>query len=123
MTSNLVWFQSDDSEHYLKFWKDNVDKIYQQKRDDVPNYLEWLVNEKAINMTKQITERLDEKFYNTAMQTLNICPGFGLIYTINSSEAEKLDKSGKLKFILAEKIREGLTVVKLDGNDMLKNFN
>ncbi|MCK9399804.1 MAG: hypothetical protein M0Q51_07380 [Bacteroidales bacterium] len=56
------------------------------------------------------------------MQTLNICPGFGVIYTFNSSEAEEFDRSGKLKFILAEKIREGLKVVGLDGNDLLKNI-
>jgi len=54
MTSNLVWFHSDDSEHYLQFWKDNVGEIYQQKRDDVPKYLKWLADEKVINMTKKL---------------------------------------------------------------------
>jgi hypothetical protein len=122
MTSNLVWFPSEDSEHYLHFWKNNIGKIAQQKRDNVPNYLQWLVNENVIKIMNEVEEKLDEKFYDTAMQTLNICPEFGFIYTLTSSEAEELDKNGKLKFVLAEKIREGLKIVGLDGNELLKMF-
>lgn len=72
-------------------------------------------------MTKEAEEKLKLKFYDTAMQTLNICPGFELNYTFNISEAEELDKSGELKVILAEKIKEGLKVVGLDGHEFLKN--
>jgi hypothetical protein len=122
MTSNLVWFQSEDDEKYLQFWKDNVDIICQQKRGDIPKYFKRLVDEKVINMTKEAEEKLKLKFYDTAMQTLNICPGFGFFFTFNILEAEELDKSGKLKFILAEKIKEGLKVVGLDGNEVLKKF-
>lgn len=122
MTSNLVWFPSDDSEHYLQFWKSNIGEIYQQKRDDVPNYLKWLVDENVIKIPKELEEKLEEKFYDTAMQTLNICPEFGFIFTFSSTEAEELDRNGKLKFVLAKKIREGLKVVGLDGNDLLKQF-
>jgi hypothetical protein len=56
------------------------------------------------------------------MPTLNMCPEFGVIYSFNSSEAEELDKKGKLKFVLAEKIKEGLKVVGLDGSEILKKF-
>jgi len=122
MTTNLVWFESDDSEHYLRFWKDNVEKIRQQKRADAPKYFKWLEGENVINIPKETKEQLDEKFYKTAMQTLNMCPEFGVIYSFNSSEAKELDKSGKLKFVLAEKIKEGLKVVGLDGNEILKKF-
>lgn len=122
MTSNLVWFQSSDSEYYLQFWKDNVTEIHQQKKEAAPNYFRWLADKKVINMTKEIEEKLNKKFYDTAMQKLNICPGFGAIYTFSSTEAEELDKNGKLKFVLAEKIREGLKVVGHDGNDFLKLF-
>ena len=122
MTTNLVRFESEDSEQYLQFWQDNVKEIYQQKRRDVPKYLKWLVDEKVINMPKEAEERLKKMFYDTAMQTLNICPGFELNYTFNISEAEELDKSGKLKFILAEKIKEGLKVVGRDGHEFLNNF-
>jgi hypothetical protein len=119
MTTGLVWIPSDDSEHYLNFWKDNVEEIYQQKRDDVPKCFKRLADEKVINMTKEAEEQLGKKFYKTAMPTLNICPGFGIIYEVNSSNAEELDKSGKLKFILGEKIKEGLKVVGLDGHEIL----
>ena len=122
MTSHLVWFESEDDEKYLQFWKDNVNIICQQKRADVPKYFKKLVDEKVINMTKELEEKLKSKFYDTAMQTLNICPGFGFIFTFSISEAEELDKSGKLKFILAEKIKEGLKVVGLDGKELLKKF-
>lgn len=120
MTSNLVWFHSNDINHYLQFWMKNANKIYQHKRDDIPEYIKWLVDEKVILATKEVKERLDEKFYNTAMQSLNICPGLGLIYSFTSSKAEELDKEGKLKFIISEKIREGLKVVGLDVNNIIK---
>jgi hypothetical protein len=122
MTSNLVWFPSDDSEHYLQFWKVNIGKIAQQKRENVSSYLKWLIDEKVICMPTEIEEKLQEKFYDTAMQTLNMCPEFGFIYTINSTDAEELDKQGKLKTILAEKIREGLKIVGIDGEGLLKRF-
>ena len=120
MTSNLVRFESEDSGHYLQFWKDNVEEIHQQKREDVPKYLKWLVNEKVIDMPKEAKDKLKKMFYDTAMQTLNICPGFELNYTFNISEAEELDKSDKLKFILAEKIKEGLKVVGREGHEFLE---
>ena len=122
MTSNLVRFESDDSEHYLQFWKDNVEEIHQQKKEDVPKYLQWLVDEKVINRPKEAEEKLKKMFYDTAMQTLNICPGFEINFKFNISEAEELDKSGKLKFILAEMIKEGLKVVGRDGHEFLKDF-
>jgi hypothetical protein len=122
MTTNLVYFGSDDSEHYLRFWKNNVGKIRQQKRADVPKYLKWLVDEKVINMPEETAEQLDVKFYKTAMQNLNMCPEFGVVYSFSSSELESLDKSGKLKFLLADKIKEGLQVVGLDGKEILRKL-
>jgi len=120
--SNLVWFQSEDNENYLHYWKKNIGQIKQQKRDNIPNYLQCLVNERVINITKEKEEELNKKFYNKQMKTLNMCPGFGMIYTLKSNEAEELDKSGKLESILVEKIREGLKVVGLDGKEILKKF-
>jgi CRISPR/Cas system-associated endonuclease Cas1 len=66
MTSNLVWIKLENTEHYLQFWKDNVNEIYQQKRKDVPDYLKWLADEKVIEITKEAEEQLKEKFYDTA---------------------------------------------------------
>lgn len=122
MTKNLVRFESEDSQHYLKFWKNNVGEIHQQKKGDVRQFLKRLVDEKIINMPVEAEERLKKMFYDTAMQTLNICPGFELNCIFNISEAEELDKSGKLKSILAEMIKEGLKVVGRDGHEFLKNL-
>jgi len=72
-------------------------------------------------VSEEVEEKLKKVFYDTAMQTLNICPGFAIDFTFNISEAEELDKSGKLKFTLAEKIKEGLEVVRRDGREFLKN--
>lgn len=119
MTSNLVWFQSDNTNEYLRFWEENVERICQKKKAEVPNYIKWLVDEKIILATKEVHEKMEEKYYKTAMQTLNICPGLGVIYKISSSEAEEHDKNGKLKFVISEKIREGLRVVGLDGNELI----
>ena len=122
MTSNLVWFKLENTEHYLQFWKNNVDEICQQKKEDVPKYLKWLVDENVIGMTKEAEEQMNERFYDTAMQTLNICPGFGVLYTFNYAEAEKLDKDGKLKFVLVEKIKEALKVAGLNTDKLLKKL-
>ena len=104
MTSNLVWFPSPDGDHYVEFWKNNVGRIRQQTKADVPKYLQWLIDQNVITIPKQVQEQLHEKFYNTAMQNLNMCPEFGAIYSFKSSDAETLDKSGELKFRLVEKI-------------------
>jgi hypothetical protein len=119
-SSNLVWFPSDNSDIYLKFWKANIDKIFQQKKENVSNYLNSLIEENIINMNKDVEEELIEKFYNSAMPTINICPGYGLIYTIESSEAEEYDKKGALNLFINSKIREGLAIIGINGYDLLK---
>jgi hypothetical protein len=121
-SSGLVSFESEDSGHYLQFWKDNVEEIHQQKRSDVRKYFKQLVEKRIIVMPKSAEERLNEKFYETKMPNLNICPGLGIIFRFNSADAEELDRSGKLKFLLAEKIKEGLKVVGLDGKEILKKL-
>ncbi|RLA53625.1 MAG: hypothetical protein DRR42_04200 [Gammaproteobacteria bacterium] len=122
MSSGLVGFDSDDSEDYLRFWEKNVGQICQQKREDVPHYLARLESESVIQLTEETKEQLNNKFFNTERQTLNICPGFVIIHTINSTDAEELDKQGKLKHVLIEKIKEGLRVAGLDGSDLLRQL-
>lgn len=117
-SQGLMGFESENSEHYLQFWKDNVDKICQQKRAEVPKFLKSLADQNVLSITKEAEEKLKEKFYNTKIPSLNICPGFRLHFPIPNAEA--LDKDGKLKSILAEKIKEGLKVVGLDGSEILK---
>ena len=122
MASNLVSFQTKKAEPYLEFWKENVKEIRQQKKKDVPKYIKWLVDERVIDMTKESEEQLNKKFTKTAMPTLNICPGFVIACTFNSSIAEELDKNDKLKFVLVEKIKEALKVTGRDANEILKKL-
>jgi hypothetical protein len=122
MSSNLVSFQTEKAEHYLEFWKENVKEIRQQKKKDVPKYIKRLVDARVIDMTKESEEQLHEKFTRTAMPTLNICPGFVVDCTFNSSVAEELDKTGKLKVVLVEKIKEALKVTGRDANEILKKL-
>lgn len=120
--SNLAKFQSDDINHYLDFWKLNVERICQQRRDEVPQYFKWLTDERVISFTEDDRLTLTKKFYNTAMQRLNICPGFSLIYQFTSLEVEELDKTDKLKKLISEKIKEGLKVVNINCDDLIKSF-
>jgi hypothetical protein len=122
MASNLVSFQTKKAEHYLKFWKENVKDIRQQKKEDVRKYIKRLVDERVIDMTKETEKQLNKKFYKTAMRTLNVCPGFVIAFAFNSSEAEELDKNGELKSILVEKIKEALKVTRRDANEILKKL-
>lgn len=122
MTKNLFRFDTDNKEHYLQYWKENVEKIHQQKRVDVPKYMKRLVDEEVIKMPVAAKAKLKQMFYDTEMQTLNICPGFELRYTFNISEAEELDKNDKLKLMLVDKIKEGLRVVGRDGHEFIKTL-
>lgn len=118
--SPLIWFESEDAEHYLQFWKVNIDRIRQQKKSEVPAYFEWLAENRVIKMTKEAEKMLKEKFFDTKMSRLNMCPGFLLESKI--ARADELDDSGKLKGILSEKINEALKVIALDGRRVLKQF-
>ena len=84
------------------------------------NYFNPYQSKEGHNMTRDVEEELSEKFYNSAMPTINICPGYGLIYTIESSEAEENDKQVKNYSFIANRIKEGLAIVGLNGEDLLK---
>lgn len=116
----LIGFESEDTEHYLQFWKDNVDKIRQQKKSEVRAYFEWLAENRVIKMTKEADEMLREKFLKTRMTRLNICPAFWLEFDVAKPDIR--DDGGKLKAVLAEKVVEGLKVCALDGRKVLKQY-
>ncbi|MBK9524271.1 MAG: hypothetical protein IPO39_05850 [Bacteroidetes bacterium] len=119
--SNLLWLKSkEDPNHYIEFWKNNINEIYQQQRNDIEGYIDWLSNENIIDKSREFEENLKTKFYNSKMQTLNVCPGFGIICTITSAKAETLDKTGELEIYLKKKIFEGLSIIGIEGNEVIK---
>lgn len=120
-SSNLVWFKSAmKPEDYIVFWQKNLHKIYQRKRDDVNFMFEWLRDENVLEFTTDEQKNLDERFFNTAMKTLNVCPEIGLILTIHGDEAESFDRNGTLASIIKDGIKDGLKVIGKSGNEFLK---
>jgi hypothetical protein len=121
---NLVWFESDESdisiEEYIKFWVKNIDLISQRKKEDVKNFLDDLKNKRIISYDGKKQEEMESSYFSKAMQTLNICPGFGMIYNISSKEAKEKDKASELEDIIINKIKEGLSIINLDCKDILR---
>ncbi|MBK7970283.1 MAG: hypothetical protein IPK08_15825 [Bacteroidetes bacterium] len=107
MESHLVWFESENKEAYLEFWKHNIELIKQQKRPAVSVYINSLISKDIIKESTSTINELDVLFYKTEKQKLNICPGFGLIYRFNSHQAESLDKAGQFKRSFLIKLEKG----------------
>ncbi len=120
MNTHLVWFKTEDYTNYLNFWLKNTELLYQHGREEIPQLIQKLAELEVIIVNSETEETMNDKFFSKAYQTLNICPGFGLIYEISSIQAEKLDKDKKLKEILIRKIREGLRIVNLDADLIIK---
>ena len=116
----LLWFPSEDADHYLQFWKENIHRIRRQKKSEVQAYLKWLTDNNVIKMTTESEKMLNEKFLDAKMSRLNICPGFLLEFKI--AKTDELDDTGKLKAILAKRIHEALKVLSLDGRRVVKRF-
>lgn len=116
----LIWFPSDDADHYLQFWGQNIHKIRQQKKGEIPAFLKWLTDNNVIKTTKETEKMLKERFYDTKMSRLNICPGFLLEFKV--AKMDELDDAGQLKAILVKRINEALKVLTLDGRKVLKRF-
>ncbi|KXX70864.1 hypothetical protein [Flammeovirga sp. SJP92] len=118
--SNLVWFKSTDYSQYIDYWKNNIDKISQQKRDNVKTYISELEKQEIIILNEEKYSELEEKFYETAMSTLNMCPGLGMIYKLSSQKVEELDKNEMLKSTLIKRIKQALGIINKNGSEMLK---
>ncbi len=121
MTTNLVWFKTENYSKYLKYWLKNTDLMYQHSREEIPARIKGLSNAGIIESTPETEVTMNEKFYSKGYKTLNICPGFGLIYELSAEEAERLDKNKELRELLMTKIKEGLSVVNLNPDLILKS--
>jgi hypothetical protein len=123
VTSNLVWLPvKAKPTDYINYWKNNQSKIRQQSRENVPAYLEKLVNDNIVKIGKYEREALDKRFYHSKMQTLNMVPELGMLFEIKSDEAEKLDKDGLLVSLLMDKIKDGLSLIGKNGKEFLKTL-
>ena len=121
MSKNKVWFEPNLNKYkYINYWTKNIDSIYQRKRDEVNKYLCFLGKSNIIIYDDAKKKEMRDKYFSTAMQTLNICPGFSIYFTIPSREAIEKDKSDKLEKLISEKIKEGLSIINLEWEKILK---
>ncbi len=120
MNTNLVWFNSTDANKFIDYWKKNKNEIYQHGIEHIPELVKQLESNGIITYDAKAQKNMNEKIYSKKYSTLNVCPGFGIRFTISGKDAELLDKSGKLGQLLIEKINEGLSVIHWNGNKFLK---
>lgn len=122
VTSNLVWFSTNKEYHekYIDFWKSNISKIFQHPKSQVHNLINNLVSENVIIIDDKKSKELNEKFFQTNMQTINVCPGFGVITEMSSTFCEEQDETDKLKYYIAKQIQNGLQIVNYNCEEILK---
>ena len=111
--SNLVWFPSSDAQAYIAHWQTHPDQIRQLKRNEVDTYLANLVRQGIIQNDSTTQHLLSHKFTHTNMTTLNSCPGIGLFYTLEGTQAEMLDRTDQLGKHIQQRIVEGLAYLGL----------
>jgi hypothetical protein len=112
MSRNLIRFESEmDNENYIKYWIDKSNMIYQRKRDDVKEFLNSLSKDGVIVYDNEKKKEMENKYFDTKRQTLNICPGFNMISCISLKDAKEKNKNGDLSKIISKKITEGLSII------------
>lgn len=103
MTSNKVWFESDDLERYLTYWNSNAHTLHQlPSHDSVKHFLSNLVKEGIILSGKE--EVMQSAIYDTNMQGINVCPGLCFLYQYGFQALENLDRDSKMEESIKEKI-------------------
>jgi len=120
-SSDLVWFKSGvDIYKYIEYWIRNIDSIKQRNRDDVKEYLNFLEGNNIIVYDLNTQKKMEAKYFSTKMPNLNICPALGMIYTIPKEVAIEKDRTGELQELISKKIKEGLSIVNLECEKVLK---
>jgi hypothetical protein len=122
ITTNLVWIKQvpdDNVERYVEFWIGNREEIYQQPREKVQEFIDWLGDENVLIISEEVRENLQTQFFDTGRPTLNVCPGIGAIYEIKGKKAENLDKDGQLEGVIRQAITDALHLIGKDGSDFL----
>ena len=126
MSTTLVTFESPSSisiKEYTDYWinKNKKDPICQLGRDKVKGYLDSLAKDNIIVYDTDKQKEMDDVFFATERQSLNICPEFYLVFYIPAQTAiEKDNKTGELKELISKKIKEGLSIVNLKWEEILK---
>lgn len=109
MTSNKIWFRSENTHHYIKYWNEHAKSLKQlPSHESIKAYLQNLVINKVVN---DKPERMQSVIYESKMNKMNVCAGLGFIYVYPLDMAEQLDKKGELAIDISEKIRHCISEV------------
>jgi hypothetical protein len=126
-SGTLSWFWKKEGiiepEKYIEYWTKNSNSIYQYKRENVEIFLEKLHEDKVIFYGDEEKNWMKNKYFDTAMSTLNICPSFGAIFFMSSKDVMEKDNKDELRKFISDKIKEGLSIIKdLDWRKILKEI-
>ena len=108
MTKNLIWFKSPNVHKYIDYWKQHLNEIKQYEESKIDEYLYKLNDEGIIFYNQAEQRRYEDVIYGT---TVNMCPGLGLIWEVDSKDAIELDDIGVLEQMIADKIRLALDIL------------
>ena len=91
-------------EEYMDYWFVKKSDFGQVKRgdDDFADFLDEMERDGAVSTDKRA--ELVEAFANTDRGSINLCPGFEVIWSWPLSEAEGLDRGGEFVDTVREKI-------------------
>ena len=105
--SNLVWTNVKiDIYKYVDYWINNKDSLNQVQRNDFQSFFSKMKNEGMISDNDW--EGINNNIINTKMQTINVCPGIGLIYEWPKKNAIDLDKGDRFVDVFKEKVKEAM---------------
>lgn len=107
MTKNLIWFKTPDTNKYIKYWKQHPDEIKQYDADVIDVYLYKLNEEDIIIYNQSEEKKYNDVIYGT---TVNMCPGLGLIWELESKDAIELDDKGELEQMIADRVHLALDI-------------
>lgn len=102
-SDNIFWCEVQCSPFdYVKYWMRNSN-IRQIHRGDFENYFNRLVDEKIFSEDGR--GAFNEKIIGKGYQKLNVCPGFLIKYTWDSSQAIKLDDDSRFVESFKKKLK------------------
>jgi hypothetical protein len=105
ISKNLVYPNPEVSlASYLTFWTEHPNWIRQVKESDFGELL-GLLDDHGL-MAESDRDAFRSKFETTNRSTANVCPGVSLHYRWERDEAVALDRNGRLKDEIDERVRE-----------------
>ena len=107
MSKNLVYPRPEVSlRGYLEFWREHKEWIRQVKEEKFEELLDLLGRNRLLTETDRAEFASD--FMETNRSTVNVCPGVGLHYRWDRTEALDLDNTGRLTEKIDERVREAV---------------